>query len=197
MGGTLDVREKGSETLKLTWLGGNCLRVHVGGRVICFYPKTAASRFTQVEILGAVDDVFDLETPIKALGDSISAHRPVQKRLIDSEDDADIAPTPVLRMPCGHVLLLDEDEPALVLVSSQQSNEDLNRHPRDLENCVLMLHGADEHELAFITQLVRERRVKQISVAMVEPSDAEWAALVSAGQGIPMQLLEMGLALEV
>jgi hypothetical protein len=177
--------------MKLTWLGGTAIRLHIGGKVLVADPGTAPADIEQSEITSGADRIFsladaDAEVPVV---DPASWRRRQPLRPLDAGSDAG----PELVGISGGVLVDAAGEPpvALLLAGSMPPPG------RWLDGAVAVLLGTGATTTAGGLALLVVARPRLLALALDE-QEAEEAirALRPQLDGCALVVLEPGMALE-
>ena len=182
--------------MRITWFGGSVFRIAIGDDILVIDPDRAAPGIDAAELVAGASGVLSSHSDGQAMTpEALARWRPRQaRRAIDLDDDS-VAPLNVWRLAPGALLIDAPGEAGLVLAGA---GADLPPG-RWADGAVLLGIGSAQASAEAFLPLVDSARPAILLVAASATPDA--AALVSAlgpnGQGLPVQILEPGLALEL
>ena len=186
--------------MKITWFGGHALRIQASGQIAALYPESADEGFDRHELLSGADRI--VEGPVSDLPAYLatSFEHPAPKRLIDElDEEADGLSFTIARLGEADIVVQGEQESPLVVLAVGEGDvtDAPGDWPHHVRDCTILLFRIDSAILRLVMQLARSGRVRVFLVAVPGLSEAEWAELAAAGEGVPMQVLEPSLGLEL
>lgn len=168
--------------MKLTWFGGKCLRVYIGGEIIVFDPTGGPVGTDHAEVVSGADQIFEWGGPYEPADPR--AWRP---RRIKPLAEPAIEPVRVLLIGFDARLVDAAGEPPLVLMGGI---EGAGNWARDAVVVAFSLHQA----LAALSVLSPRLLALALPEADLDPAIAELSGQLN---GTSLVSLEPGLALEV
>ncbi|MCB9993968.1 MAG: hypothetical protein H6873_09965 [Hyphomicrobiaceae bacterium] len=186
--------------MKITWFGGRALRIQASGQIVAFFPGSADQQFDRHEIVGGSDRVF--ESALADLPPFLTSgfDRPAPRRLIDEMDEeADGLSLVVARLGEADIVVEGEGETPLVILGAADGDvtEAPGDWPHHMRDGAVLIFKIDQTILGLVKRLARGGRVRLFLIAVAGLNEANWADLAKAGEGVPMQVLEPALGLEL
>lgn len=180
--------------MKFTWFGGATLRIHIGGRIIVTDPDRAPQGVDRSELVSGADRQIDLAAPdpLVPMLDPATWRPQRLPRMI--EEGEGLPEVLTLRIADDAILVDAAGEPALVVLAGPR----LPRFGRWADDAVIVVCGAGEAIVAATTALLDVARPRLIALAADEQTlDLAIDELREHLQGVPLNSLEPGMALEV
>ncbi len=173
--------------MKLTWFAKSCFRLHVGGRIIVTDPQDAPASVAQHELLSGAESVIDLcVNGLDPFDPSDWARRP-RLRLIDTPEEVALT---LQGFSTGGLFIGSEDD-APLFVSPPHGN-----WGRFADSTVVILAGAFDLMPEALSALCTLARPRLVALASDDFDEALLGDISTAAQGAPLQIMEVGLALE-
>lgn len=186
--------------MKITWFGGHALRVQASGQIATFFADSADEGFDRKELASGADRV--VEGPVIELPAYLAAsfERPAPRRLIEElDEEADGLSFTIARLGEADIVVQGEQEIPLVILAVGEGDvaDAPGDWPHHVRDCAILLFRVDAAILRLVKQLARSGRVRVFLVAVPGLSESDWADLARSGEGVPMQVLEPSLGLEL
>jgi hypothetical protein len=172
--------------MRITWFGGSAFRLYVGGSIVVTDPDAAPVSVDRAELVAAADHTLAASGIGLPLLDA--AWRP-QRRRREIDEPAIQQGLRVFSLDGGG-LLLDAPEDGPLIVASATAVWD-----RFADNVVAVLHGPADGLPNAVQRLCTAARPRLIALAAA-PSERDFAAIAATDHDMPLQVLELGLALE-
>lgn len=186
--------------MKITWLGGDCFRFHLGGMIGVTWPQQAVS-FAASEVSSGADLVFDGNWDALAAVDfSVAQHR--RQSIVEqmASESSDSGPVVMFQQIDGKMLVCGGvDETPVVLLQQNHASKVLenlrDQMPRQVG--IILLVSPDRMLSAQDAQILSEApQLSGLVLAREEVDEVEWATLVAQGFESPVQIVERGQNIE-
>ena len=178
--------------MKLTWFGGNALRIYLGGEIVVVDPEDAPEAIDQSELRSGAAAVVHLGVGATVPMIDPATWRPkAAPRLVDERSGARLE---IARIASRALLVAAAGEPPLVVLGGGEAP----RFGRWADGAVIVLTVAQDALVSEATVLLDVARPRLIALAVdTQALDSVIAEIAEHLDGVGLVSLEPGLAVEV
>lgn len=177
--------------MKITWFGGSTFRIYTGGQIIVADAELAPSDLAHEELVAGADTLLTLAGGTSYLPPfhAENWHAKQRLRLIDQQEENAVSISGVAGT--GVLVESTSERPLLLLPHPQDDMRNV------ISNAFVVLFGAPQGIEESVAKLLSQVRPPLIGLATEELSASQMSALAQMANGVSIQVLEHGLALEM